>query len=273
MQPNKSNLPEFLTYFTPHEAAEELRRRRSDHELMARTEAFLQHDIPDILRLQAHVCLGRNIATANREAERLVTIAGECGLPPLYLEHHQDQFVRGNLDKGIILEPRFMLPSDDTGNTLHARVKLASFRANEDKPFADIKTTWGVPIETFHHNVISARYPKLTGAWTDLSPWLARHGKHSHVYYRHYLALFVCHAILIESYNYTHEDNLFCSESVLPAYRDIFENLGVRPLLVELAPPGHVHDPFWWLGDLEALHRTQELIPVYPGCESCLHHS
>jgi hypothetical protein len=223
--------------YTPlSEAREEVWRRWNDKGLQREVERFLEKDIPDFFRSEPRAVLAHHVATPNREATRFLNIARESGLDFVFAEYGEDKFTpQQNPDKYYL--GRLMLYNEKgrKGGERVSGVNIVDFNANNGKRLNQVETLWGEGFVSFHHRIFQEVFSSsYLGNVHDISGWLKRHGGAAQFYYLHYLALFVCKGILVESFFADKREIDFIDEVVLPVVSKLKETFGVKPLIVPL---------------------------------------
>jgi len=253
------------TFYTPiQDAAAELKKRWHDQELKRKVSEFLADDIPDVFLDEPHLVFFKNIMTPNDENRRHIMAAKEMGLEILGLEYKEDKFVAFNLDKYIFTMLFFYMGKRPDGRHGIHKKKIVDIHSAQGKAFSSIETLWGEDLIHFHHNFLLEFFPEYKGHIFDMSEWIERNGKKARFYYEKLMALFICHAVWIENFQFSGEsvphlngrgdESDFTHQVVLPAFNRAQELFGVKPLIVQLAPGDYQTDPTWW-------HYRPELRP------------
>lgn len=121
-------------------------------------------------------------------------------------------------------------------------IKVMDFRRLQMTRFADVRTLWGERLADFHHGLLSQSVSEI-GRY-DISPWYESHGEKAKEYYPYYLALFICHGILFENFITNGEDR-FTKSVVFPAFKQVVDHFGIKPLIVPLVPHETASDIYW----------------------------
>jgi hypothetical protein len=136
---------------------------------------------------------------------------------------------------------------------------IADINKAQGKPFSTIKTLRGESLIDFHHKLLYEVFPPFNGKIFDFSGWLARHGEKALHFYEHYLALFICNAILVEDFRLEGSEHEFTKNIMFPAFNRLKEKFGIQPLIVKLAPQDAEEHPLWWLYP----QKVREIVEKY----------
>jgi hypothetical protein len=58
--------------------------------------------------------------------------------------------------------------------------------------------------------------------------------------------LFICHGVLFENFVTNVEEQRFAEEVVYPAFKEVEQLFGLKPLIVPLLPPHNASDKYWF---------------------------
>lgn len=200
--------------------------------------------LPEGISPARYAVFPRQIATPSHEVFRFLSLAQAYNLTPLFFEFHADKFVTRNRCKFALARMRFEdLPS--TNGALKS-LTIVDIQAAQGKPFASIQTLWGESFIKFHHSLLCAAFPTLSGnSFFDGSAWFRARGRSPRNYYQNFLSLFVSGCILFESYLSCPDELDFTREVVVPAFNSVCKVFGSPPLIVRLDPPDTEGDSFW----------------------------
>lgn len=256
-------------YSSLRTAADEIKRRWSDDNTARKIEMFLGGDIPEFLKSEPHIILFRHIATPDAETSRLLELSREAGLPPLILEYTGDKFVAFNADKYRLLYPSFRTGIFSQGKERFYKLKIADLHSAQGKPLNGIRTRWGVNVVDFHHEILFRMYPELRGKVFDITEWLARNGGLARLYYKKFIALLIRHCVLAEDYMDTGNEEKFMEEKFMPALGQVQRDIGLKPLVVKLAPAdaAELVAP-WWHHGLDAMNIAKSYIDELKASET-----
>ena len=238
-------------------AAAELRRRRSDAELLKRLESRLGESLPCRLKQYPCAVLFRHLITPDQELRRFVSYAARANLPPLGVQYSADLFMSRNRDKAKLGKLCFATPKNG-GGWQFEYLKLFDFAPAEKRPIAELKTGGGRPLADYHEALTHHCFPEVH--LCDASAWVQANGQRAQEYYRNFFLLFLAHGILFESFLEDAAEGKFTREVVRPAFEAVAAEFGLRPLVVELIRPEEWQDKFWWSYPAELKGRAEELM-------------
>ncbi|HEU5114639.1 MAG TPA: hypothetical protein VFT82_02645 [Candidatus Paceibacterota bacterium] len=226
--------------YTPfEEAISEIERRKTiSIQGMATTP-------PEALRGGPRFVLFRHIATPNYEIRRFMSAADAAGFKPLILEYTSDIFLSLNHWKHSLGKLPFYKGMDKKGGLRTEHRSIIDFNANNRKALSDIKTTWNQGLVDFHHEFFLKHFPDHKDNIYDLSVWLKENGADAKGYYKAFLSLFLKNAVLFENFLLEGEELEFTKKIILPAFAEIVQETGMKPLIVALEPTEIEGDLFW----------------------------
>lgn len=233
--------------YTSHEEAKaEIQRRWSNVQLRRKLESFLGDDIIHLFKNGPCAVTQQYCITPGHDTERFLQLAKDIELKPLCFEFLQDKFVARNTQKYLLGKLYFSNAVDlkDFSNVPYA--KIVNFNTEEGKKLHDVKTIWGQLLVDFHHVYMEMTIPEFAGRVFDFSDWFYRTRHLSEYYYLYYLALFVCHGILIENFEIEGEEEDFVTQILLPSFEKVENLFGVKPLICRLVPSELLDDLHWW---------------------------
>lgn len=247
LHPRPRSVSDLLTPLD--EAVEELRRRRSDPELLKKVEEYLDSDIPEHFAQGPILYLARHIATPNFETLRFLHLVEPIEIPAIIGEDLKDRFVAKNQLKyalGKLSVSTGISMKDGACKETYERVTVIDFNAANGKPFTEIRTLWGEPLASFHSGLFASlvQHPVRI---IDESAWIDRQERGNLLaHYRKFLALFIVHGILFEDYALEDKEEARFIEGVLrPAFRHVERVFGCRPLIAQLTPTSVESAEFW----------------------------
>lgn len=235
------------TLYTPlPEAYDELRRRRSNHNLEQNVLRLLSHDIPEPLRTEPKAVIFRHVLTPNYELRRFTELVHAFGkLQPLFWEYHTDKYTPNNELKRTIGRLFFFNGRGKKNGARINSLNVIDFNTSNGKPIGSLMTTWGQSLIDFHHEFFQGRYQSIPGPVFDASHWFHNNGKISSAYYRSFLSLFLMHGILFENAMLNEAEHAFTTTVFLPAFLMLKYEFGLKPLIVALEPTHEEHDHYW----------------------------
>lgn len=227
-------------YVSLDEAREELNRRRNDAELIQRVEADLGDQIWPIFKDLPLGVLPKYLPSPDNSFTFFIQMAHYIGTVPIVLEFLGDKFVLLNEEKKGLGRLRVRLRNGEKYT-----VDIVDFQENENKKINEVFTKTGESLVDFHHNLLKkfGHDVKLE----DSTSWLREAGKK--IDYYKYLLNFVVHGVLFEYYTEEDEyEKVFVRDVVLPNIEKIFNNYGLKPLIIKLYPENQngEEDFYWW---------------------------
>jgi len=161
---------------------------------------------------------------------------------PLTFEYVGDVFLTLNEEKKGLGRLRVTLPDGTKG-----LIDIMEFTPNQKKKFSEILIKTGTSLVDFHHNLLD-----ISGYKTQLrdnTDWSHAIGKPIDYYYP-YLAHFIAHGVLFESYVTDGSDErevAFTRDVVIPTIDRLEEEYGFRPLIMRAFPENQEdHEDFYW---------------------------
>ncbi len=250
---NKSELfkPETYDIYTEaKEAARELKIRQSDASLRCKVDEFVGR-LPDCFPTEPFIFLARQVARVKFEDFDFIELSRQMELPPYWPTYQEDKFYTGNHDKRELVElPLF----SGWGRNGGPRLKKLSIAGNindlEGRRLSQIDTKWGESMIDFHMRVRRGLLGEEAENIFEFSEFALQWGGAKN-YYPKLLALTLSHAILVEEFHGPESESLatFTEKIVYPAYLEVNEMFGIKPLIVRL--PWDVRHQ-WYPAELEA---------------------
>ena len=232
--------------YTPlEEVKKELERRRNDKDLMAKVENFLGRDnLPDYFFEKPHAISIEDVATPNLYCWTFIGKANKIDLDPLHFEFLDDIFITTNHDKASLAKMSFYHGLDDDGNMIKTVRKIINLDGSEEKKkIREIKTLEGEYLVDLHHKLMLKNFPNAK--IFDGSEWFKSKGYCASKYYKHVLAMAICHGVLFENFlDYGYEAKLV-SDILIPALEEIEREFGLKPLIVSVAPVHKALEKYW----------------------------
>lgn len=251
------NKPHEIDIYTSlEEAKQELYRRWNDNDLRKEVAASIGTE-PSLLTEEPKACLSRFITTPNFELFKFLELTYQIELKPVFIEHANDLFYSGNLDKRARGKLHFFFKRDKRGEAIYARRRIVDFYKYDGKPLRSVQTLWNESLIDFHHRLL-LNYPMTNLEIFDMSNWCSVNGGKAKEYYCCFLSLFICNGVLFENFITNEEDERFSESVVFPALKSIFERFGLKPLVVPLLPHDEASDIYWcsYSSELEAIILT-----------------
>jgi hypothetical protein len=232
--------------YTPlEEAKKEIKKRWKNKELRKKVEIFLGNEhLPKYFFEKPHAISIEDVATPNLYCWTFIGKAYEIGLDPLHFEFLDDIFITTNHDKAALAKMSFYHGLDDDGNMIKTVERIINLDGSEErKKIKEIKTIRGDGLVDLHHMLILKNFPDAK--IFDGSEWFKSKGGCAKSYYKHVLAMTLCHGILFDNFlDYGYEAKLV-NEILLPAFQDIIKEFGYRPMIVSVAPTNKELEKHW----------------------------
>ncbi len=223
-----------------------IRDRWADEKLRKAVEEKLEGDIPEILRKGPHGMIWRHIGTPDGEFERFLELCQKADLNPLCLEYIHDKFAARNFTKLGLAKLSFKKGCNKKSETLVEKEKIIDFKDAEKKKMCELKTLWGENLVDFHHSFMKEMFPGMESNIVDISDWVKRNGGAPKNYYFHILSLTLCHVVLFDDLDLLKSEEDFVKEIILPAFHEVENEFGVRPIIVRISKEGEQEkDPYW----------------------------
>ncbi len=240
--------------YTPiHEALDEIKRRKQDEELTKSIETFLPDPPPFAKKSTISAVLLRNVATPNYTFIRFLNIIHALGLPPIFFEYFADKFTTHNEDKKSLGRLGFFVGRGKDGKSRIVKHMIIVNEAN-GRPISSVQTLWGEPLTDFHHSLFSILRKRISSvlydipedAFYDASEWLHDNGGQALHYYKKLMWIFLRDSLMFENFVFEHQGEIdFIREVFLPAFFEVYEKTGVKPLIIALNPTEIEEDDFW----------------------------
>lgn len=241
----RSSMAEAL-YVDPESAVAEIKRRWTDKGLEKRVSDYLGGDIPCILGDGPKILLFRHLVTPDEESRIAIELAKKHDIDVVFFEYTQDRFTSLNFDKYTLVKMFFLLEKKGAGKDRVVKINVADMNSANGRRISSIDTKWGKPLVDFHHSLFAEVFPEYTTKLFDASQWLKTHGERAALYYDSILCLTLRNCILLEDFHDEGDESEFTHSIILPAFRRIEAQFGLKPLIVKLAPEDSHIDPTWW---------------------------
>ena len=227
--------------YTPiREAVQELKNRQQN---LASKEFPL---VPQPLKENPfQALLFRHIASPNYEARRFLSITDAMELKPLFLEYSKDRFTTMNEAKLLLGKMCFFKGKDSTGNNRIEYKTIIDFNKANSTPINSIETLWKQNLIEFHHELLEKAFPTVPFDIFDMSDWIKQNGERAKEYYKALFEVLTTHGILFENYLIDAKEEDFTKNIVLPAFIEVMNKTGKKPMIVALEPTEIEGDHFW----------------------------
>jgi len=235
--------------YTPLSVAkEEIWRRWNDKELRKKVEDFLGGEVVAVFKGIPRAVLARHITSPNFEFLFFIDVIKHLKLEPLFIEYRKDLFSSKNKEKYHLCKLHFEDGLSENWIQRIKAVKITDFNLWEGKKLNDIEIKNGKNIIEMHRILLSNVAPNFVGNIWDISEWSEQEGKNVKMFYRKYLALFLCYGILFENFSTrdTAAEKDFVRDTVMPAITEIENVFGIKPIIVPLLPIENEENLHWW---------------------------
>lgn len=234
--------------YTPlDQAIQELSTRAEDLALQKMVADTLSQRLPDLFQDKKIGILFRQLATPNYEMRRFVSILDAIeGIVPVFWEYYSDKFTSNNEYKHSLGKLHYFLGKGKKGGVKIDTQNIIDFNKYNGEKISDVKTLWGQSLVSFHHELFEKEYGKVeTTSFFDASKWFAGSGGSAKEYYTNFITLFVKNGILFENFMLDEKELSFTTEVFLPAFIEVWQKTGKKPLIVALEPTDIEGDKFW----------------------------
>ena len=227
--------------YTSLEDAMDLLKKRSGE-----PQPTLDVVIPKELLDGPKALIFRQLITSNYEIRRFISLIDSIELKPLFWEFYKDKFTSNNEWKHSLGKMCFYEGLGKNHGIKTQSVKVIDFNTYNGKTIESVQTTWGESLVDFHHKLYSERFRELkTTDFIDASGWFKENGSTASGYYSRFLQLFLTNAVLFENFMLDEKEISFTKDVFLPAFIEIYERTGLKPLIVCLEPTDIEGDSFW----------------------------
>lgn len=221
------------TIYTPlDKAVNEIKSRREDPVLIQKVREYLEDDIPaHFLQSMPIFYLSRFLATPNYETFHVRELVQSYNLPLVIGQDTKSKFVPSNELKWALGKLPVVRGLSHNQDEIIEYFTILNFPKNQGKQLCKIETNLNQSLVSFHKNLFSeANLAGVTIA--DETQWVERnHRDGIYKQYKKMMALQCIHGIMLESYPPSEYD--FLREIVYPAFKEVEQKLGVKPLIVE----------------------------------------
>jgi hypothetical protein len=230
-------------YTSLEEAKEEIWKRWKNQGLKEKIVEFLGDVLP-VFNKEPKAVLGRHITSPNNELLYFGDQSARINLKQVCIEVLHDKFCAMNRDKLYLAKMPFLRGKDKHGEIILQYRKIADIKKYNGRGICDVETIWGENFVVFHHRILSNIYSGIE--YFDGSSWYKSNGKNVEKIYLRYLSLFICHGVLFENFVTNAEEQRFAEEVVYPAFKEVEQLFGLKPLVVPLLPPHNASDKYWF---------------------------
>ncbi len=239
-----------MVYTPVADAVREVRLRYQDVDLKKKVIDYIGFDtmakIPYILHEPVGISF-RHVATPNFENERFISFTQHASMRPVFFEYFDDKFTSNNPAKHMLGKCHVYCGTGKHGGEKINHHTIIDFNASNGKLIRDVHTIDGKSLIDFHHQLFLRLYPEFAPSLFDASAVFADWGDTAALYYKKFLALFICFGVLVETF--TPDDAIerpFIENVFLPAFLEVQKEFGLKPLIVRLLPDAEAADTFWY---------------------------
>jgi len=249
--PSEFDLKDFYT--PAEEAGRIIQERWQNTELRKTIEERFGDGIPKEVLNSPSGVLWRQIGTPDREFARFLDLTSEAKTKAMCFETPENKFETRNFTTLGLSKLPFMSGLSKDGKIIVEKIKIIDFNQSGGKRLCDIETSWGEPLVDFHHWFLRTIFPVMENRVVNIYEWTKRQGSTPQEYYPSFMAFALAHYIIFDDYDLLATEKDFTMEVVLPAFKKIESEFGLRPLVVKISKPGeHAIDPYWWCYAKEA---------------------
>ncbi|NOT85757.1 MAG: hypothetical protein HOP02_13485 [Methylococcaceae bacterium] len=175
----------------------------------------------------------RQIATPNHEMRRVVKLCEKHQLNLLILSFQEDKFISHNSCKHALGRMGFFEGLGRHGGKKIRYSTIINFNQYNGRLMRECQTLRGQPLMKFHHDLLFQEFKQLSANnVVECSDWFIQQRAQTGNLYRAFLKLFLKHAILIETFVLSDSELDFTLTRVLPAFQEIVNAFGIKPLIV-----------------------------------------
>ncbi len=229
-------------YTTIEEAKVELWKRWNDQLLKEKAREYIKI-LPEYFEAAPRAVIARQVASPNFESEIFFQSASTLKLSPLWWEYSGDKFVAANPDKKAWGKMVFYGGRGKNNGAKRDCYNVIDFNRFDGKPLNQIQTVWGENFVEFHNRLAVSHVGQFE--IFKATSWMNDMGGKAEIYYKFFLAVFICHGILFENFLSTPMEEDFKTKIVLPCIRELKEYFGLEPLIVPILPLESETDPYW----------------------------
>lgn len=238
------------TLYTPYEEAiKEIKRRYADTSLKQRVIDWIGFDAASKIPFMFHepvAVLFRHVATPNFEMARFMDMATKGSLKPIIFEYFDDKFVANNPTKRALGKMQVFHGVGKKGGQKISKHTIINFNESNGHTIREVKTIYGTPLTTFHNDLFLKKYPSYKNSLFDASLILGDFGHEARLYYKKYLALFICFGCLFETVlPNDSEEAPFINNIFMPAFEEVAALFGVKPIIVNILPNESADQEYW----------------------------
>lgn len=239
--------------YTPIEEAIELLEARQKQDLKT-----LDIDVPEFLLahyqgvykipVRNTAIIFRQIATPNYEMHRVSALCDKYNLNLLIFTINEDKFCTANTCKYALGRMGFFEGLDRRGSKKIRYRAIIKFAQYDGQLLRECKTCRGQSFVEFHHALLLKELTQLNhDNITDCSKWFLKQRDLTENWYLELLKPFLKHAILFETFMLSGRELDFTLTKVLPAFQEMIDTFGIKPLIVRSDTEEMEGDDYWQL--------------------------
>jgi len=224
-----------------------IKTRWADANLRKAVSDSLTGDIPEVFAKEPSGMMWRPIATPDGEFCRFYERAKLAGVRPVSCEYTEDAFCSRNFSKCGLAKLTMASGVDKNGHNIIVKRKVVDMRASEGQKLSEVRTLWGERLVDFHHVLHEAMHPEMKDHVADISQWVRKFGPTPRQYYVALFSLAVSNMVMFEDYDVIESESTFIKDVILPAFNEVKDKFGVKPLIVRISSQAeYMQDPYWW---------------------------
>ena len=252
-------------YTSLEDATVEIKKRWEDGKLKELLEReYFTKGLPPPLRDSPKLVLVRQLATPNYELQRFIDISNTGGMGKVILEYLDDKFTPNNALKHHFGKLVFYDGVGKKGGLKLSYEAIIDFNKSNGHRIRDVQTVWGQSLVDFHHELLRKVFPKHDLTLYDASRWASLYGGNAKIYYRTLVAFVIQNGILFENFILAKDELDFTKEIFLPAFFDVWDKTGKKPLIVALEPTDKADDDFWLYYPMSSRHIITDNMRISP---------
>jgi hypothetical protein len=241
---NRALFDQFV-YTSQDEAVLELKRRVSDETIPD------PKNLPNVCKDGMKAILYVSVITPNQQIIKYIDMAREMNIEPLIFEQVGDKFTSNNEWKYFLGKLSLFVRRSRDGAPQFEHLNIIDFNTSNGKKISEVKTFWNESLVDFHHRIFFEKFPNLTAQNIfEASDWFHQCGTTPREYYVAFMSLLIKHGIQFENFYLNEKENFFTREIFLPAFMTVYEQTGLKPLIVALEPEDSEGDEFWYSHDM-----------------------
>lgn len=234
-------------YSTFNEINSQLESRKKDKVLFKKVLDYIGEDFPSFIDQNTqYAFFVRTIHTPNIEHHFVEDILKEFNIQALFCNYTSGKLVMKNKEKYNLVKMSFLEGFNRNKELICSKKSIVNANKTEGKPLKDIMVNQQESLIDFHTNLF--RELGQSHVFVDISDWFDKIRNSNDGYYAKFLALFICHGVLIDNYLLTDESEYnFFMKKVWPSFKFIEEKFGCKPLVFPALPIKEENHDFYLL--------------------------